>query len=531
MSTLKSRLLAVSVLAALGASAYALASADAPPAASRARGLLDAHRASIAGTDGDAYAVRNVVVDRDGTEHVRFTRSYLGLPVIGGDFVTHSRNGRLRAVSATLGTALRPNIAARIGSQDAIVAAGAEFGTGFEGLPAARKVVYARGARPLLAWEVTFAGTKADRTPTEMHYVVDASNGRIVDSWDAVETVASTGTGNSLTLGTVSITTNSISGGYELRDPNRGNGVTLDNHNGATTSTTGTSYTDADNVWGNGSNADRATAAVDAHYGVAATWDFYKTTFGRSGIKNDGKGATSLVHVGTNWVNASWSDACFCMRYGDGDGATYRPLVALDVAGHEMTHGVTSAVNGLAYSADAGGLNEASSDIMGTMVEFYVNNANDPGDFLIGEKIYASNPNNTKALRRMFKQDLDGASYVCYPSRGFRRSDDPHYTSGVANRFFYLLSQGAVVPAGFGSGTSYNLTPSSLVCNGDTGIVGIGRDKAARIWYRAMDVYFTSNTTYPQARTYTLWAAQDLYGANSPEYNAVARAWTATSVN
>jgi Zn-dependent metalloprotease len=65
------------------------------------------------------------------------------------------------------------------------------------------------------------------------------------------------------------------------------------------------------------------------------------------------------------------------MRYGDGDGTTYRPLVALDVAGYEMTHGVTSAVNGLAYSADAGGLNEASSDIMGTMVEFSVNNAND----------------------------------------------------------------------------------------------------------------------------------------------------------
>ena len=531
MSTLKSRILAVSVLAALGASAYTVAASNTSPAAGRARALLDANRGRIAGAEGDGFAVRNVVVDRNGTEHVRFTRSYLGLPVIGGDFVMHSRNGVTNGVSATLRTALRPNIAARLSAQDAIVAAGTEFGAGFEGTPTARKVVYARGARPVLAWEVTFSGLKADRTPTEMHYFVDAGNGAILDNWDAVITAAATGTGNSLTLGTVSITTNSTTGGYELLDPTRGNGVTKDNHNGSTTSTTGTSYIDADNVWGNGSNSDRATAAVDAHYGVAATWDYYKNTFGRTGIKNDGKGATSLVHVGSNWVNASWSDACFCMRYGDGDGTTYKPLVALDVAGHEMTHGVTSAVNGLAYSADAGGLNEASSDIMGTMVEFYVNNANDPGDYVIGEKIYISNPNDTKGLRRMFKQDMDGASFVCYPSRGFSRRNDPHYTSGVANRFFYLLAEGAVVPAGFGAGTTYNLTPSSLVCNGDTGITGIGRAKAAAIWYRAMDVYFTSSTTYPQARAGTLSAAADLYGANSPEYNAVARAWTATSVN
>jgi len=531
MSNLKSRVLAVSVVAALGASAYTLAGTQASPAADHARGLLDAHRAALASADGDGFAVRNVVVDADGTEHVRFNRSYLGLPVIGGDFVTHARNGQLRSASMSLATTLRPNIAARIGATDAIVAAGTEFGTGFAGMPTARKVVYARGVRPVLAWEVVMAGAKRDQTPTEMHYFVDAGSGQILDSWDAVQTAAATGTGNSLTLGTVSISTNSVTGGFEMRDTVRGGGTTLDNGNGATTSTTGTLYTDADNVWGNGSTTDRATAAVDAAYGVAATWDYYKATFGRSGIKNDGKGAVSLVHVGTNWVNASWSDACFCMRYGDGDGATYKPLVALDVAGHEMTHGVTSAVNGLAYSADAGGLNEASSDIMGTMVEFSVNNANDPGDYVIGEEIYNSNPDGTKGLRRMFKQDLDGASFVCYPSRGFTRRNDPHYTSGVANRFFYLLAEGAVVPAGFGAGTTYNLSQASLVCNGDTGIVGIGRSKAGAIWYPALDAYFTSSPPFPQARTATLNAAKDLYGLNSPEYTAVARAWTATSVN
>ena len=530
MSPMKSRMLAATIVGVLGISAYSVASTSTSPVAARASALLDRHAAQLQRADGDTFAVRNIAVDANGTEHVRYTRSFLGLPVIGGDFVVHARNGAMKAASLSLRSALRPDTASRISSSDAIVAAGADFGTGFEGMPTARKVVYARSDRPALAWEVVMSGSKRDQTPTEMHYFVDARSGRILDKWDGVETAAAAGTGYSLTLGTVGITTNSISGGYEMRDPNRGSGYTTDAQNGATTTTTGYIFTDADNAWGNGATSSRASAAVDAHYGVAKTWDFYKNTFGRSGIKNDGRGAKSLVHVGTNWVNASWSDACFCMRYGDGDGVTYRPVVALDVAGHEMTHGVTSAVNGLAYSADAGGLNEASSDIMGTMVEYYAANSSDPGDFLIGEKIYISNPDGTKALRRMFKQNLDGASYVCYKTGGFTTADDPHYTSGVANRFFYLLAQGAVVPSGFGSGTSYNLTASSLSCNGDTGIVGIGRSKAAAIWYRAMDLYFTSGTTYPQARTYTLWAAEDIYGLNSAEYNAVNRAWAGASV-
>jgi zinc metalloprotease ZmpA len=527
---LQARLLTAAVLAALSASAVAANNAN-TPAAQRAQGLIDSHRAAMQRADADAFVVKNVVVDRDGTEHVRFDRTYRGLAVIGGDTVVHSRNGQFKSASLTLKTAGRPDVVPQISAQQAIIEAGAEFGTGFQGVPTASLVVYARGAQPVLAYEVRMNGVKADKTPTEMRYFVDARNGKILDGWDLVETAAAVGTGNTLTLGTVSLDTNSITGGYELKDTTRGNGYTLDNHNAATTSTTGTQYVDADNAWGNGSNSDRATAAADAHYGVSATWDYYKNTFGRNGIKNDGVGAKSLVHVGSNWVNASWSDACFCMRYGDGDGVSYRPLVALDVAGHEMTHGVTAAVNGLAYSADAGGLNEASSDIMGTMVEWSVNNTNDPGDWLIGEEIYISNPNGTKALRQMFKQDIDGSSYSCYPSRGFSRRVDPHLSSGVANRFAYLLSEGAVVPAGFGAGTTYNLTASSLVCNGDTTIAGIGRAKTAAIWYRAMDLYFTSSSTYPQARAATLQAAADLYGTGSVEYNTVARAWSAAAVN
>jgi Zn-dependent metalloprotease len=192
-----------------------------------------------------------------------------------------------------------------------------------------------------------------------------------------------------------------------------------------------------------------------------------------------------------------------------------------------MSHGVNAATANLAYSGDAGGLNEANSDIFGTLVEFYANNPADPGDYRIGEIMRTGG----LAFRDMYNQGVDGKSFNCYIAGGFDPNlgaggiHDPHYTSGVGNRFFYLVSEGAVVPAGSG------LTPAQLVCNGDTGIVGIGRDKAGKIWYRALTTKFTSSTSYPQARAATLAAAAELYGAGSPEQNAVARAWSAANVN
>jgi Zn-dependent metalloprotease len=227
------------------------------------------------------------------------------------------------------------------------------------------------------------------------------------------------------------------------------------------------------------------------------------------------------------------------MTFGDGDnGVTANPLIALDVAGHEMSHGVTSRSADLIYDGESGGLNEASSDIMGTMVEYYANNPNDPGDYMIGEKVYPNNPGYL-ALRYMFKPSLDGTSPSntsadCY-SAGVGGLD-VHYSSGVANHFYYLLAEGAVVPTAFGpdsrfeADTGIELTNGSLVCNGNTSIVGIGRDAASKIWYRALTVYMTSNTDYAGARVATLQAAADLYGPGSGQANAVAAAWDAVNV-
>lgn len=509
----------------------ATASAAVGSAADRAQALIKGNSTAVRAAAGDSFTVRDMIVDADGTEHVRFDRTFRGLPVIGGDVVTHSRGGQLKGSSLTLGSSVRPALNARVGRDDAIVAAGARFGTGFEGAPQATLAIYARSAQPVLAYDVRFQGFKADQTPTDMHYIVDAKSGHVLEQWDNVHTAkpgtgggtgggtAAVGTGRSIYSGNVSINTASANGSFNMTDTTRGGGYTT--NMGNSTRGSGTLFTDADNVWGNNTQSDAASAGADAHYGVSATWDYFKTNHGRNGIANDGKGALSKVHYGRSYVNAFWSDACFCMTFGDGDGSTYGPLVDLDVAGHEMTHGVTSRSANLVYSGESGGLNEATSDIFGSMVEFAANNSLDTPDYLIGEEIFI-NGGGSKALRYMYNPIKDTRSPNCYTST--LGSLDVHYSSGVANHFFYLLAEGS------GAKTYSGVDHTSPTCNG-TSITGIGRDAAGKIWYRALTVYMTSSTNYAGARTATLNAAADLYGNGSANYNAVAAAWSAVSVN
>ncbi|MFG2120913.1 M4 family metallopeptidase [Streptomyces sp. NPDC048710] len=465
----------------------------------------------------EKLVVRDVIKDRDGTVHTRYERTYAGLPVLGGDLVTHvAKNGDLKGVNkATSARISVPTTAAAVSptnaKKSALKAASGTKATA----STSRKVVWAAGAKPVLAYESVVKGVQKDGTPSELHVITDATTGKQLYSYQAIDT--DTGTGNSRYSGTVSLTTTASStGGWDLNDGARGGHKTYDLNGG--TSGTGTLFHDADDTWGDGTNANRQTAAADAAYGAAVTWDFYKSAFNRNGIAGDGKAAYSRVHYGNAYVNAFWDDSCFCMTYGDGSGNN-DPLTSLDVAGHEMSHGLTAATAKLNYRGESGGLNEATSDIFGTSVEFFANNASDPGDYLIGEKIDING--NGTPLRYMDKPSKDGGS-ADYWSKSVGRLD-VHYSSGVANHFFYLLSEGS--GAKTINGVSYN----SPTIDGST-VTGIGRAKADQIWYKALTTYFTSTTNYAGARTGTLQAAADLYGSGSAEYNAVAAAWKAVNV-
>ena len=113
------RLLTAAILAALSTSALAAGPAE------RALGHLRANGAIAKAADGDAFIARSVNVDADGTEHVRFDRTYRGMPVIGGDIVLHSRNGQVKGANLTLNSNARPGLSGRISASEATIAAGA----------------------------------------------------------------------------------------------------------------------------------------------------------------------------------------------------------------------------------------------------------------------------------------------------------------------------------------------------------------------------------------------------------------------
>lgn len=493
----------------------------------RADQALRAARPGAVG-DGQVLSTRSAVQDRSGDVHTRFERTYRGLPVRGGDLVVHqSADGAVTDVSQTLNTPLTLSVQPKVTAAQAVSRASASMPPGAVRTGQTRPVlvVDATGASAQLAWEVTVGGLQRDgQTPSKRRVRLDATTGAVLSSVEQI--VTAEGTGRSLYSGTVPLNTTAANGSFQLVDASRGGAQVRTMRNTSDTlwctllnigCLQGTLLTDLDNTWGDGRASNPQSAAVDAHFGAATTWDYYRTVHGRNGIWGTGKGAVSRVHYGTKFANAFWDGTQ--MTYGDGDGTKIGPLVSLDIAGHEMTHGVTEHTAALEYDGESGALNEATSDIFGALIEFHARNASDTGDYIVGDTIMLS---ATAPLRRMDKPSADGESADCW-SAGVGDLD-VHNSSGVGNHFFYLLAEGS------GAKVIGGKAHSSTTCNG-TSLTGMGRNAAGAIWYRALSVYMTSNTDYKGARAATLLAARDLYGAGSWQYNKVAATWSAVLVN
>jgi Zn-dependent metalloprotease len=301
-------------------------------------------------------------------------------------------------------------------------------------------------------------------------------------------------------------------GTFSLDDSGRGKGVvTLDAQNKSRPNNP-VAFKDNNNVWGEAGDDPRTKAAVDAHYGAQMTYDFYKDILGRDSIDGKGEKLQSNVHISNNYVNAFWDGKT--MNYGDGDGKTAGPLTTLDIAGHEITHGLTERTAGLIYNGESGGLNEAFSDIMGTGVEWYASQKNSAVkfDWAVGEDAWT--PNNgdpTDALRYMNDPTKDKYSIDHYSN--YPKQTEVHGSSGIANNAFYLLSEGGK-----------NRTSGVEVQD------GIGIEKSLKIYGRALQNYMTPRTTFAEAREATIKAATDLFGADSVEVAKVKESWSAVGV-
>ncbi|MFE6739463.1 M4 family metallopeptidase [Streptomyces tubercidicus] len=535
-----------------------------------ARDAAYAHAAATGVSKKDTLEATDTLVDPDGRQHVRFIRTHHGMPVLGGDLVVH-----LTAKSAYEGVTRAYRHQVDMTGKDPKLSAGeartkaASVAKGQAG--DAELVVDARNGRTALAYQVQVSDSGTAESGGTRTVVLDAATGKVLSNVQADDSflspalqrklrergerlnpatglstpaaptmekaakpgypAAAKGTGASFFVGNVPLsTTRTGKTSYVLKDSTRGNTETRDAGDKELEKfSSGKPFTSTTNRWGNGTTSDRASAAVDAQYGVASTLDFYKKTFGRKGIKNDGHGARALVHFGKKVGNAFWSPDCGCMLYGDGDGKTFaKPLVVLDVTGHELSHGVVDATANLQPTrvdiegnqfGEPGALNESLADIFGSAVEFSTNNPKNPPNYLMGEKLGLEQ----KFLRRLDKPSLDkleGA--VDYWSKA-SYDTEVHAGSGVSSHAYYLLAEGS------GKKTIGGVAYNSPTHDGSK-VTGIGRNKATAIFYRALTRYMVSTTDFHDARTATLRAAKDLYGAKSTEYKTVDRAWAAVNV-
>ncbi|WKK27721.1 M4 family metallopeptidase [Streptomyces olivoreticuli] len=534
-----------------------------------ARSAAVAHSSATGVGKAETLTVKDTLIDPEGKRHVRFARVYRGVPVVGGDLVVHldAKHNYLGTTRAIHHQISLPTVTPKLSAPQAAAKA-ASSADGKAGRT--ELVVDATAGTPVLAYRVTVTDSRTTETGGIHSVVVDAASGKVLSSTPLTDGFISpqlksklrstgqtatpktgskvtvpakggkaqgsfpapaTGSGSSLFVGKVPLTTTQTAeNSFTLKDPSRGGAETRDAGGKEVGSfKDGKPFVHTGNEWGNGTSSDPTTAAVDAQYGITSTLDFYKSTFGRNGIKDDGAGPNAVVHFGDKVGNAFWSPDCSCMLYGDGDGETFKQaLVALDVTGHELTHGVVEATADFQPTrvdarqnqfGEAGSLNESFADIFGTAVEFKTNNPANPPNYLIGEKLGL----DQKFLRRLDEpsQDKLEGTVDYWDSGSYDR--EVHAGSGVSSHAFYLLAEGS------GKKTVNGVEYNSPTHDGST-VSGIGRDKAEQIFYRALTRYMVSTTDFHEARKATLQAAADIYGADSTEYKTVDKAWSAVNV-
>lgn len=469
--------------------------------------------------------------DALGFQHIRYQQSYLGIPVEHAYEMVHIKGGSVIRQNGKLVQAFSNKLNATPGLSEV---AALQFALNSINaqvykwqIPGEESFLKREQNNPAATFfpkgSLVFYSGEDEVVPDAMHLAykfdiyaqqplsrqlvfVDAKTGAILGSRSLIHETNATGTAVTGYSGIQTITTDSYNGSYRLRETGRGNGIQTFDLNKGTNYNSAVDFTDADNNWNN-VNADKDQYATDAHWGAEKTYDYYKTRYNRNSIDNAGFAIKSYVHYSTNYFNAFWDGTR--MTYGDGDASdANKPLTALDVCGHEISHGLTSFTSNLTYSGESGAMNEGFSDIFGTAIEFYARPSN--ADWLIGKDFYTirsmSNPNAYGD-----PDTYQGTNWVT----GTADNGGVHTNSGVLNFWFYLLSVG-----GSGTndkGTAYNVT-------------GIGVDKAGAIAFRLNTVYLVSTSKYADARIYGIKAAEDLYGVGSAEATQTANAWTAVGV-
>ncbi len=475
------------------------------------------------------FTLMRVDEEKDGQKHYRYRQTMSGVPIEAATLIAHTVNDRVHSLNGNfyqnLPNAFSPAVSETVALDAAMNYVGAslykwqmpaeeahlkveqnnESATYFP----VGEIVYVstdysfNAASYRAAWKFDIYA----HTPMSRAYVyVDVATGEVIQDLQRIHDADVPGTAITGYSGSQTIIADSFSGSYRLRDGTRGLGVRTFDMNEGTSYGASVDFTDVDNFWNN-VNPQMDEFATDAHFGAEMTYDYYDLVHSRNSIDDAGFQLNNYVHYDVGYYNAFWDGTR--MTYGDGDGSV-TPLTTLDIAGHEITHGLTEFTANLIYDAESGALNESFSDIFGTCVEHYATPTD--WDWLIGEDIGSvfrsmSNPNAYGDPDTYF--GTNWASLTGGDSGGV------HTNSGVQNFWFYLVTMG-------GSGTNDN---------GDAySVTGQGWAVAEAVAFRSLTLYLTDASQYSDARFYSIQAAVDLYGGCTPEVQAVTDAWYAVGV-
>jgi bacillolysin len=466
-----------------------------------------------------------------GRVHERLNQMYEGLPVFGGQVVRQLSGRSIVSISGRLYEGLSLSVTPVL-TPDAAVERARTSGRSSGTVTAAPVLgILPRGnAEPVLVYRVRLGSLLAGHV-----FYINANSGVVERAYSDVQTQGVIGSGTGV-LGDVKKVSVFPTAGTFLTDDRlrpaphltfdfHGSFARLDSFDG--TFFVSDFATDSDNVWADG-------AVVDAHVYQGWTSDYFFKRFGRRSLDDRNIDITGIVHplaradaplyppdIRETFINnAFYASDLNIMVYGDGDGRVFDYFAgALDVVGHELSHGVTDFSSHLEYLDESGALNEAFSDIMATSIEFFYQ----PGgtgplraDWLIAEDVTRVFP----GFIRSMNNPIAGGQPDHYSLRDFIGEEidngGVHFNSGIVNHAFYLAVAGGVNRV------------SRIPVNG-VGLSNIGRME--QIFYRAFVFYLGPNARFSDARAATLQAATDLFGAASNDRAQVAQAWTAVGVN
>ncbi|MVM40632.1 T9SS type A sorting domain-containing protein [Spirosoma sp. HMF3257] len=468
------------------------------------------------------FTVARTETDDLGQMHIRLTQMHRGIPVLGSELVAHLTdnqvtllNGHYQPILADLATT--PKLALADASEQALrdvrkTSTVRSFGDNLLKMKSSEgelcifptpdggaKLAYALTVRPnmLERWE----------------YVIDAQTGDVLDKYN--HTCSFVGpikaTGKDLNGVTRSFQTyQQTSSGYYLIDASRPmfNSTASkmpDNPVGALWTV------DARNTFGDNqkiyqitstNNTDWSPTAISAHYNAGIAYDYYKNTHNRNGLSGTGETMVSIVNMpdddGKAMDNAYWNGKV--MAYGNGK--LLKPLAGgLDVAGHEMTHGVIQNTANLQYKSQSGAINESFADVFGAMI--------DRDNWTIGETIATPAVLPSGALRNLSNPNQGGKSkdpngyQPATMSQYETTSDDNggvHTNSGIPNFAFYKFA------------------------------TVVGKEKAEKVYYRALTTYLVRTSQFLDLRLAIIKAAGDLYGATGAEVTAAKSAFDAVGI-